>query len=79
MKKKKIVIKIGTSTLTSGTQRISYAKIEDLARQIVSLRKDYDIVIVSSGAIAAARQYVDPVSYTHLDVYKRQRYKDLKI
>jgi len=65
MKKKKIVIKIGTSTLTSGTQRISYAKIEDLARQIVILRKDYDIVIVSSGAIAAARQYVDLSGHTN--------------
>ena len=65
MKKKKIVIKIGTSTLTSGTQRISYAKIEDLARQIVILRTDYDIVIVSSGAIAAARQYVDLSGHTN--------------
>ncbi len=57
--KQRIVIKIGSSTLTSGTTRISYAKIEDLARQILTLRTSYDIVIVSSGAIAAARQYVD--------------------
>ena len=56
---KKLILKIGSSTLTAGTDRISYAKIEDLARQIVSLRKKYQVVIVSSGAIATARQFVD--------------------
>ncbi|HBX45373.1 glutamate 5-kinase [Limibacterium fermenti] len=57
--KKKLVIKIGTSTLTAGTNRISFAVIESLARQIVALRQTYDIVIVSSGAIATARQFVE--------------------
>ncbi|OGF27705.1 glutamate 5-kinase [Candidatus Falkowbacteria bacterium RIFOXYB2_FULL_47_14] len=57
--KKKLVVKIGTSTLTAGTDRISYGKIEDIARQTVSLKKSYDIVLVSSGAIAAARQFID--------------------
>ncbi len=57
--KKKLVLKIGTSTLTGGSDTISYAKIEDLARQIILLREKYDVIIVSSGSIAAARQYVD--------------------
>jgi glutamate 5-kinase len=57
--KKKLIIKIGTSTLTAGTNRISFAVIESLARQIVELKKDYEIVIVSSGAIATARQFVE--------------------
>lgn len=57
--KKKLIIKIGTSTLTAGTNRISFAVIESLARQIVELKKEYDIVIVSSGAIATARQFVE--------------------
>lgn len=57
--KKKLIIKIGTSTLTAGTNRISFAVIESLARQIVELKKDFDIVIVSSGAIATARQFVE--------------------
>src|SRR5690554_6520349 len=57
--KKKLIIKIGTSTLTAGTNRISFAVIEGLARQIVELKKEYDIVIVSSGAIATARQFVE--------------------
>ncbi|MBK9734701.1 MAG: glutamate 5-kinase [Saprospiraceae bacterium] len=66
--RKKIVLKIGTSTLTVGTNRISYAKIEDLARQLVILQKDYDIVLVSSGAIAAAKQFTDIIGHnTYLE------------
>ncbi|MGD9561936.1 MAG: glutamate 5-kinase [Pyrinomonadaceae bacterium] len=57
--KKKLVLKIGTSTLTNGTRLISRGKIEDIGRQILSLRDDYDIVLVSSGAIAAAKQYIN--------------------
>jgi len=64
LKKKKLVLKIGSSTLTAGTNRISYAKIEDLARQITALRAEYDIVLVSSGAIAAARQFTDIAGLT---------------
>jgi glutamate 5-kinase len=58
MKKKKLVIKIGSSTLTSETDRISRGKIEDIARQILELREEYDIVLVSSGAVAAANQII---------------------
>ena len=54
---KRIVLKIGTSTLTRGTDRISRGKIEDIALQISQLKKDYQIILVTSGAIAAARQF----------------------
>jgi glutamate 5-kinase len=57
--KKKLVLKIGTSTLTNGTRLISRGKIEDIGRQILALRDEYDIVLVSSGAIAAAKQYIN--------------------
>lgn len=57
--KKKLVLKIGTSTLTGGTRLISRGKIEDIGRQILALRDEYDIVLVSSGAIAAAKQYIN--------------------
>lgn len=57
--KKKLVLKIGTSTLTSGTKLISRGKIEDIGRQILALRDEFDIVLVSSGAIAAAKQYIN--------------------
>lgn len=38
---------------------ISRGKIEDIGRQILELREEYDIVLVSSGAIAAAKQYIN--------------------
>ena len=57
--KKKLVLKIGTSTLTGGTKLISRGKVEDIGRQILSLREDYDIVLVSSGAIATAKQHIN--------------------
>jgi glutamate 5-kinase len=69
--KKKLIIKIGTSTLTAGTNRISFAVIESLARQIVELKKTYDVVIVSSGAIATARQFVEINGY-HRNVDSKQ-------
>ena len=56
--KKIIVLKIGTSTLTAGTDRISRGKIEDIARQIDLLKDQYHIILVSSGAIATARQFI---------------------
>lgn len=69
--KKKLIIKIGTSTLTAGTNRISFAVIESLARQIVELKKNHDVVIVSSGAIATARQFVEINGY-HKNVDSKQ-------
>jgi glutamate 5-kinase len=66
--KKKLIIKIGTSTLTAGTNRISFAVIESLARQIVDLKKEFEVVIVSSGAIATARQFVEIKGFNkHVD------------
>jgi len=58
MKRKKIVLKLGTSTLTGGSTNISYGKLEDIARQLLALRDTYDIILVSSGAIATAKQFV---------------------
>ncbi len=54
---KRIVLKVGTSTLTQGTSRISRGKIEDIALQIKELTPENEIILVSSGAIAAAKQY----------------------
>jgi len=61
--KKKMILKIGTSTLTMKSNRISYGKIEDIAKQIKKFKEEYDIIIVSSGAIATARQYVNIDGY----------------
>lgn len=53
-----IVLKIGTSTLTAGTETISRGKIEDISRQILELKAKYGVILVSSGAIASARQFI---------------------
>ena len=51
---KRIVVKIGSSTLTGGTEKLSRSQIVNLVRQIVQLKKDgYQLVVVSSGAMAA--------------------------
>ncbi len=58
MPKKRILLKIGSNTLTKETNHISRGKIEDIGMQIAALKDDYEFVIVSSGAIAAAKQFV---------------------
>jgi glutamate 5-kinase len=51
---KRIVVKVGTSTLTGADGRIDRAWLRDLARQIAELRAaGAQVVVVSSGAIAA--------------------------
>ena len=57
--KKRVLLKIGTNTLTRETNQISRGKIEDIGRQIAELKDEYEFVIVSSGAIAVARQFVN--------------------
>ena len=56
--KKRVLLKIGTNTLTRETDQISRGKIEDIARQIFRLKDSCEFVIVSSGAIAVAKQFV---------------------
>ena len=57
-KKKRILLKIGSNTLTKETDNISRGKIEDIASQIAKLQDSFEFVIVSSGAIAVAKQFV---------------------
>jgi glutamate 5-kinase len=53
----RLVIKLGTSTLTDGTPHISTARLVDLARQMAALREaGHDVILVSSGAMAAGRE-----------------------
>ncbi len=56
--KKRILLKIGSNTLTKETNTISREKLADIAVQISKLKDQYDFVIVSSGAIAAAKEFV---------------------
>lgn len=56
--RKRVLLKIGTNTLTRETDQISRGKVEDIGRQIAELSSEYEFIIVSSGAIAVARQFV---------------------
>ncbi|MBR3158232.1 MAG: glutamate 5-kinase [Atopobiaceae bacterium] len=52
-----VVVKLGTSTLTKGTQTIDQSYISDLCEQVATLRHEgAPVVIVTSGAAAAGRE-----------------------
>jgi glutamate 5-kinase len=70
-KKKRILLKIGSNTLTRETDNISRGKIEDIANQIARLKDTCEFIIVSSGAIAVAKQFVKLES-KHEDVFVKQ-------
>jgi glutamate 5-kinase len=57
MSYRRMVIKIGSSTLTGGTRKIAPASMIDLVRTVCALRQDnWQVLVVSSGAIAAGRE-----------------------
>ena len=52
---KRIVVKVGTSTLTYDTGKINLRRINDIARVLSDLRNSgYEVILVSSGAIGVA-------------------------
>lgn len=56
METKKIVVKVGTSTLTQGSKQLSQKYMLELTRQLAVLHEEgHQIILVSSGAIAAGR------------------------
>jgi len=53
----RLVVKLGTSVLTAGTDRLHRPYMVDLARQVAALRAaGWQICLVSSGAVAAGRE-----------------------
>lgn len=59
MNKKTIVIKLGTSLLTSGSNNLNLAQMIDIVRQCDFLhRQGYKIILVSSGAMACGREHL---------------------
>lgn len=54
---RRLVVKIGTSTLTAGTASIATPSVLELARQLAALRSaGHEVILVSSGAMAAGRE-----------------------
>lgn len=57
---RKIVIKVGSSALTQGTQLLSRRYMLELAQQIAYIKKKgIQIALVSSGAVAAGREFLN--------------------
>ncbi len=57
---RRVVVKVGTSTLTAGTDRLSPPRMVDLARQIDALRRaGAAVVLVTSGAQQAGREHLN--------------------
>ena len=56
----RIVIKVGTTTLTDGGTRLFQPQMVDLVRQIAALHKKGEkVILVSSGAIAVGREMLE--------------------
>src|SRR5690625_258845 len=54
MRKKRIVVKIGSSSLTNSHGEIDQVKFQDHVEALVALRKvNHEVILVSSGAVAA--------------------------
>ena len=52
-----IVVKLGTSVLTGGTDKLDKAHMVELVRQCCELKKQgHHVILVSSGAVAAGRE-----------------------
>lgn len=53
----RVVVKLGTSTLTDGTERLSRPRMVDIVRQVACLHQaGHQTVVASSGAIGAGRE-----------------------
>jgi glutamate 5-kinase len=56
----RIIVKLGSSTLTDGSPRLSLARMFDLVRQIVALiAAGHEVILVTSGAMAAGREILN--------------------
>lgn len=57
---RKVVVKLGTSTLTGGSERLSPRRMLEIVRQVATLHEEgHSVLLVSSGAIAAGREVLD--------------------
>lgn len=58
--KKTIVIKLGTSVLTSGTTKLDRSHMVEIVRQCATLHdQGHDVIVVTSGAIAAGKEHLN--------------------
>ncbi|MFZ4103071.1 MAG: glutamate 5-kinase, partial [Sphingobacterium thalpophilum] len=58
MAKPILVLKFGTASITSSDGELDELVIEEIARQVASIHKVFNLVIVSSGAVAAGKKFL---------------------
>ncbi|WP_394130592.1 glutamate 5-kinase [Shewanella maritima] len=64
MSYRRVVVKLGTSVLTSGSTQLDKAHMVELARQMAQLMKSgVEVVLCTSGAIAAGREHLQFPAY----------------
>lgn len=59
MKKPILVIKFGTASITNQNGDLTDEVIAEIARQVSTIHNQYRIVLVSSGAVAAGKSYIN--------------------
>lgn len=62
MKKAILVIKFGSASITNTKGELDEQVVNEIARQVTALHQKYNIVLVSSGAVAAGKQYIKDYS-----------------
>lgn len=58
MNKPILVLKLGTASITTSKGELDEGVIADVARQVAGLAKEHRLILVSSGAVAAGKQYI---------------------
>lgn len=58
MEKKVLVIKLGTAVITNDEGMIDESVIKKIAGQVATLSKQYNIVLVSSGAVGSGKSFI---------------------
>ena len=75
---KRIVVKIGSNALTRPDGRLDVTRMSALVDQIAWLRQhDYEVILVSSGAVACGRREMDSVDHELDSVEQRQLFSAL--
>ena len=75
---KRIVVKVGSNALTRPDGRLDVTRMSALVDQIAWLRqKGYEVILVSSGAVACGRRELDSVNHELDSVEQRQLFSAL--
>jgi len=58
MAKPILILKFGTASITSANGELDETVIAEICRQVAAIHRQYNLVIVSSGAVAAGKKYL---------------------